>query len=53
MGGRELSLEAAAKSRVADAKAEAEGVAAQAETLAADAKAKGGQIIDTVKSKLP
>lgn len=53
MGGRETSLEAAAKSGVADAKTEAEGVAARAETLAADAKTKGEQVVEKVKSKLP
>ena len=50
MGGHERSLEAAAKSGVADAKAEAEGVAARAETLAADTKVK---IVEKAKSKMP
>lgn len=52
MGGREASLEAMAKSGVADAKAEAEGMVARAESLAADAKAKGSQVVDNVKSKV-
>ncbi len=53
MGGRETSLEAAAKLGAANAKTEADGVEARAQTLAADAKAKGGQVVEKVKSNLP